>query len=263
MHSESESSLEEDPSASLLRNTAMEAQAEHAKFKRYKTIYSIMTVLGLVLIVLTFIWSSNYAGGYSLSSPNTEFNWHPLLMVTGMVFLYSQSILIYRTNRNVSKFKVKCIHAGLHIVILILASIALKAVFDSHNFANPPIANLYTLHSWLGILTFSLFCFQLVLGFGTFLYPGAAKNIRAAVLPYHVIIGSAGFVMSIVTAALGYTEKAMFTLSSNYQNLPFSAVMLNFIGLVLVIFGAITIYLVNDRSYKREEIIEDEVALAE
>ena len=46
------------------------------------------------------------------------------------------------------------------IVALLSAVIALIAVFDSHNLVDPPTANLYTIHSWVGISAVALFAFQ-------------------------------------------------------------------------------------------------------
>lgn len=52
----------------------------------------------------------------------------------------------------------KVTHAALHLMAFILTVLGLVAVFSFHNQAN--IANLYSLHSWLGITTVFLFACQ-------------------------------------------------------------------------------------------------------
>ena len=88
------------------------------------------------------------------------FNYH----LISIYFLLG--ILIYRVFRHERKKKLKLTHAIIMISSFLLTVIGLKAVFDSHNLkkdadGNPaPIANLYSLHSWMGIITVILFAMQ-------------------------------------------------------------------------------------------------------
>ena len=69
-------------------------------------------------------------------------------------------ILIYRIFRDERKRNLKIAHATIMIVALLSAVIGLVALFDSHNLADPPTSNMYTLHSWVGICAVTLFAFQ-------------------------------------------------------------------------------------------------------
>ena len=84
---------------------------------------------------------------------------------------------------NTKKIYVKIIHAVLLALSLIFSSIGLKAVFDSHNKATPPMENLKSIHSWIGLTAVVLFGCQWLCGFIAFLFPQLSEAIRQAYLP--------------------------------------------------------------------------------
>lgn len=225
----------------------------------FKPLTIVMEIIGVVLVILVIIWCSTFRGGFAwTSNPALEFNWHPLLMVLGFVFLYANAMLIYRTQRNARKRRLKLIHAALMFAIIICVIIALVAVFDSHNLNSPPIPNMYSLHSWVGLTSVILFCCQWLAGFLSFLYPGFRAPLRSSYLPIHVYFGVAGFVGVIASCLLGLNEKAIFTLKGDYSKLVDEAVLINVIGLFLIIFGGLAVYLVSQERYKRLPKPEDE-----
>jgi cytochrome b-561 len=98
-----------------------------------------------------------------------------------------KAILVYRVFRDVKKLPVKILHASLLALSLIFASVGLKAVFDSHNLAKPPMDNLNSIHSWIGLTTVTLFGLQWICGFVNFLFPKLNENIRRAYMPRYTI----------------------------------------------------------------------------
>ncbi|XP_076164943.1 transmembrane ascorbate-dependent reductase CYB561 isoform X2 [Ptiloglossa arizonensis] len=238
----------------------MEQVEEPSNFlEGFKPLIILMQILGGTLIILVIIWCSNYRGGFSWrSNPMLEFNWHPMLMIIGFVFLYANGMLIYRTQRNARKRRLKLIHGGIMLSVIVLVVIALVAVFDSHNLVKEPIPNMYSLHSWIGLTSVILFCCQWLAGFLSFLYPGLQVPLRASYMPIHVYFGIAGFVGVITSSLLGLNEKAIFSLKNNYSKLGNEAVLINVIGLLLILFGGLTVYLVTQERYKRFSKPEDE-----
>jgi cytochrome b-561 len=71
---------------------------------------------------------------------------------------YVAGILIYRAFRFERKKKLKIAHGLIQIIGFVALVVGLQAVFDFHNAKG--IANLYSLHSWLGISTVFLFACQ-------------------------------------------------------------------------------------------------------
>ncbi|EDV96823.1 GH16482 [Drosophila grimshawi] len=228
----------------------------------FKVLYVLTQLCGLTMIVLVGTWIGQHFGGLGgTDNPKQEFNWHPLCMTIGFIYLYGNSILVYRGFRTTRKKTLKLTHAGIHLAAFVLTVIALKTVFDSHNLNDPPIPNMYSLHSWLGLSAVLIFCLQYVAGFMAFLVPGMRETYKIALMPLHVYFGLFGFVLAIASAVMGLTEKAIFSLGATYSTLPAAGVLTNIIGVLYVIFGALVVYLATEPSYKRKPLPEDTALL--
>ncbi|KAG3274699.1 plasma membrane ascorbate-dependent reductase CYBRD1 isoform X1 [Ictidomys tridecemlineatus] len=208
--------------------------------------------VGFLSVLFTLIWVLHYREGLGWDGSSLEFNWHPVLAVTGFIFIQGIAIIVYRLpwTWKCSKFLMKSIHAGLNGVATILAVIALVAVFDFHNAQNIP--NMYSLHSWVGLAAVICYVLQLFTGFFIFLLPWAPPSLREFVMPIHVYFGLFLFGTTIATALMGVTEKLFFVLKDPaYHSFPPEGVFVNTLGLLILLFGALIFWIVSRPQWKR------------
>jgi len=217
----------------------------------FHPIFIAAQVFGLATVVLTGLFTGHYWGGFAWrSNPGLQFNWHPLLMTIGMIYLYGNGILIYRLFRDGPKPILKIAHAVIMITIFILCVIALIAVFDFHNLKSIP--NMYSFHSWVGLLTVILFSLQWVSGFLIFLFPGLKDHLRASYLDVHVFFGLMIFVSACASAFTGFTEKTIFGIWFKvHDKFDPTFTVANFTGYSIIIFAAMVIYLATNPKFKR------------
>ncbi|XP_040827643.1 plasma membrane ascorbate-dependent reductase CYBRD1 isoform X1 [Ochotona curzoniae] len=209
-------------------------------------------LVGFLSVIFTLIWVLHYRKGLGWDGGALEFNWHPVLMVTGFVFIQGIAIIVYRLpwTWRCSKFLMKSIHAGLNTIAAILAIVALVAVFDYHNVGSIP--NMYSLHSWLGLAAVILYVLQLLLGFFIFLLPWAPVSLRAVAMPIHVYSGLFLFGTVIATSLMGVTEKLFFVLKDPaYSTSPPEGLFTNTLGLLMVLFGALILWIATRPQWKR------------
>lgn len=170
--------------------------------------------------------------------------------------------MIYRGFRYGRKKSLKVTHATIHGLSFFFTVYGLWAAFSSHNYAKPPIPNLYSLHSWVGLLAVIIFACQYIVGFACYLFPMAKEPIRVFYMPIHVFFGLLGFIMAIGACLMGLTEKAFFAMpKGEYSGLPSQAMLVNCIGLLIATYGCMVVYLVTEPSYKREPLPEDTMLL--
>ncbi|KAK9410720.1 cytochrome b reductase 1 [Crotalus adamanteus] len=222
-------------------------------FKLFLAFFASALLLGFLSVVFALVWVLHYREGLAWNGDLAEFNWHPVLIITGFVFIQGIAIIVYRLpwTWKCSKFLMKLIHAGLHTVALTLAIISLVAVFDFHNAKKIP--NMYSLHSWIGLTAVILYALQLVLGLLVFLLPIASTSLRTIVMPIHVYSGLLLFGSVIATALMGITEKLFFTLKENpsYSSSPEEAIFVNVLGVLIVAYGAVILWMATRPHWKR------------
>ncbi|KAI4885666.1 hypothetical protein NFI96_026598, partial [Prochilodus magdalenae] len=221
--------------------------------------YLLCLVLSVVCVVLVVDWNARYRGGFAWDQGPKQFNWHPVLMVLGLVVFYGNAAVVYRIPLTWGQNKLpwKLLHAGLLLLSLLCAVVGLCAVFGFHNSNNTP--NLYSLHSWVGIVTTFLFATQWAAGFGTFLLPFSPVALRVLMKPVHVWMGAIIFVLSIVSCISGINEKLFFALKKNtngtlpYDELPPEAVLANTLGVIIVAFGLVVLKILAYQKWRRPE----------
>uniref|UniRef100_A0A3Q0T3W6 Transmembrane ascorbate-dependent reductase CYB561 n=1 Tax=Amphilophus citrinellus TaxID=61819 RepID=A0A3Q0T3W6_AMPCI len=190
-------------------------------------------VLGLASVVLTGVWMGHFRGGFAWNGSEQEFNVHPLCMVLGLVFLHGDG-------------------KGDVNFLTRINFISFVAVFDFHRASKIP--DMYSLHSWCGMITLILFCLQWVMGLLFFLFPVASAWLRASYLPVHVFCGLALLVMAIGTSLLGITEKLLFSI----MYFAPEGVLANVSGILMVCFGLLLGYLITKEEYRRPPNPEEE-----
>ncbi|XP_022090682.1 cytochrome b561-like [Acanthaster planci] len=209
--------------------------------------------VGLVVVGLVIAWMVVYQDGFALDRSSKEFNLHPVFMVLGLLFLNANALMTYRIIGNfLNRTVVKIIHLILQTLAVVFASFALACVFHFHNASG--FANLYSLHSWVGIATFAFFCVQLILGFlafiiGGYFLPSSTEYLRKVYLHVHVYGGALIFLMAAATSLLGTAEFISFKIK-NYSELPAQGVLANVLGGFIVFFVALVCYILYNEKYK-------------
>lgn len=194
-------------------------------------------VLAVAVIALVLVWLLHFREGLAFRShvKSKIFNIHPLLMIVGFILIGGEAIMAYKTIPGEKRVQ-KRVHLILHLLALLIGAIGIYAVFKFHQELSIP--HVYTLHSWLGIITIFLYGLQWLSSFLIFALPHSRTATRAAVAPWHVFVGMVIFVLGICTALMGLGEKFIFLKLQRSQE----ALVVNFLGLLIILFGVSVVF---------------------
>ncbi|XP_023148658.2 lysosomal membrane ascorbate-dependent ferrireductase CYB561A3 isoform X1 [Amphiprion ocellaris] len=228
--------------------------------------YLLGVALSLACLVCVCVWSARWRGGFAWDGSGLQFNWHPVLMVAGLVVLYGNGAVLYRVPLTWGQNKLpwKLLHAALMLLALVLSVVGLCAVFGFHNANNIP--NLYSLHSWIGIAATALFAMQWVAGLAVFLLPCSPTSLRKLLKPVHVWLGGGILSLSIAACISGINEKLFFVLKASaggaqpYSALPPEALLANSLGVLIVAFGLVVFFILSNQKWQRPDSRPEELA---
>ncbi|XP_023199394.1 cytochrome b ascorbate-dependent protein 3 isoform X2 [Xiphophorus maculatus] len=224
--------------------------------------YLLCLALGLACVACVCVWNSRWRGGFAWDGSSLQFNWHPVLMVTGLVVLYGYGAVVYRVPLTWGQNKLpwKLLHAALMLGSLIMSILGLCAVFAVHNAKNTP--NLYSLHSWIGITAIILFALQWGVGFAGFLLPCSPVLLRKLLKPVHVWLGGSILLLTTAACISGINEKLFFVLKGNvtYSSLPPEGLLGNSLGVLVIAFGLVVLKILSNIKWQRPDSRPGEIA---
>jgi hypothetical protein len=167
-----------------------------------------------LLAVSVVVWWIYLLGGLSwkFGQAKLVFNWHPLCMTTAFCFMTVAS-LTFRFQGTWPRYQVKLLHGMAWTVAVLCALVALVAVLQSHNDGvSGYIANLYSLHSWIGCAIILIYLIQFIAGVVTFWWPLSWMTplFKAQVMSIHTFVGTYLYTATAATILLGIQEKEGF-----------------------------------------------------
>merc|ERR1712243_267929 len=112
-----------------------------------------------------FAWRGSQPG-----DREKQWNLHPVLMITGLIYCSGQAMLVYGSCRCCRRIWNKLLHTMFHCLALPCIALGFLAAWDYHHDrkdqeGNPdPIPHFYSIHSWLGLATMGVYTLQFVVG---------------------------------------------------------------------------------------------------
>jgi cytochrome b-561 len=122
-------------------------------------------------------------------------------MVAGMLVGLANGVLSFR--RPMEKKTNKMLHVLWFVGAIVCMSIGLKAVWKSHNDQKPYKANLYTLHSMLGLTAVVLLSQNFLLGLLNFVSPFMSDMVKKFYKPNHIFLGVCTLIMAVMAISTG------------------------------------------------------------
>jgi len=156
----------------------------------------------------------------------------------------------------------KVVHGLSWTIAAVCAAVALVAVFQSHNdLTSGYIANVYSLHSWVGITVVVFYILQWSSGLFAFGLGFGSPALKSMLIKIHKYVGPVLYQSVALTMCLGIQEKEGFvgcaykveTQDSfgpfkHFFDIPLACRVSHGLGLVILIVTVLTTFAIQDFS---------------
>jgi len=214
-----------------MEHSSQTSQQEHSLYKTDKpfkfNFYIFLRINFIVFTILIIIWCNKAEGGFNTTA--NLFSWHSLGMTLAFPVCMTEAIL---SCKNVYK------HIFFNVLTIIFTIFALIAIVyykhleidytgdmsmgDMSTNGTFPFENMYTVHSWLGVLTLVLFVTQ----------PFLSKYY------IHKINGKIVYIVGLVTCITGLADMQLTDLAGNgYPTYSTESLLAPGAALVLISLG--------------------------
>lgn len=197
-----------------------------AKHRLVRAALGVLTVLPMLAVLLWTLVTMGKWKGVGLSAPespdpsvspetNAErsvelwkfFNLHPICMTLAFSCLFGEALLVFRFLPASWRAR-KLVHASLQLGAAVFASIGIGVVVTFKTQYHQE--HLYSVHSWLGLTTYTLFMLQFTVGAVFLLRPRwfvsffpAHESYVRTVLPWHIVAGQSIYFLAIISLVSG------------------------------------------------------------
>jgi len=244
----------------------LDMEKEVALYKSLRIIAGVLSgIIAIISVAGVAYWASgtdsanNMLGG--LDFHEHIFNWHPVLMVGGMITSAIFSLTSYKI-LPLPKWLNKIVHVIFHTFAIVCIVLGVYCVAKSNGDPNYNTTGLYypnllTLHSFLGLAAIMLYFQNYSLGILYYLLHCFSLKEKIRYMPNHVFLGIVGLFVSCIAVESGHVELVTrmesciyevtgedYNPSSHYHRLKTGCLVANAVGMLILVAVLLCVYAV-------------------
>jgi len=196
----------------------------------------LLGVLYLNELLLIIFFSKIMHGWYSDKIVWGEFIYHPFLMTVAFGIMGPISTTVYFVFEHqlgiLDHQTAKYLHALMHFVATILGLVGILDMWKVH--ADKDVGHFMSIHSWIGIVIYSIWCLQFLMGAYMYLISNNME-LKKAFMPYHKSVGKFLTMAGLWVIILGELSYKARGDNVDKEELLWKTMMMFTLGLILSI----------------------------